>query len=54
MLNLWRKFANNQDGATAVEYGLIAVLIVVAIIAALTNVSSGLNNNFNKVVNALR
>ena len=44
MTNLIKRFAQDEDGATAIEYGLIAALIAVAIIASVTalgkNVSS--------------
>ena len=46
MTNLIKRFANDEDGATAIEYGLIAALIAVAIIASVTalgkNVSKSL------------
>lgn len=37
----------NEDGVTAIEYGLIAALIAVVIIAALTLVGTELSNIFN-------
>jgi len=39
---------------TAIEYGLIAALIAVVIILAVTNVGTGLNNTFNKGANAVK
>jgi pilus assembly protein Flp/PilA len=47
------KLLNNEDGATAIEYGLIAALIAVAAITALTSIGSNLNNTFTKVGNSL-
>ena len=44
---------NNEDGATAIEYGLIAALIAVAAITALTTISGNLNKTFTKVGNNL-
>ena len=44
-----KRFLNNEDGATAIEYGLIAALIGVAIILAVTAVVDGLNATFNEV-----
>ncbi|MGQ0532582.1 MAG: Flp family type IVb pilin [Caulobacteraceae bacterium] len=44
-----KRFLKNEDGATAIEYGLIAALIGVAIILAVTAVGDGLNNTFNNV-----
>jgi pilus assembly protein Flp/PilA len=44
-----RTLAADQDGATAIEYGLIAGLIAVAIIAAITLVGGNLSGLFNTV-----
>ncbi len=46
---LWK----HEDGATAIEYGLIAALIAVVIIAAITLVGTDLENTFNQVGNSL-
>jgi pilus assembly protein Flp/PilA len=48
-----RKFLHDENGATAIEYGLIAACISVAIIAAVTSVGSKLNTTFSNVSNAL-
>ncbi len=48
-----RKFFKNNKGATAIEYGLIAALIAVAAITAMTTLGSKLTNTFNKVGNGL-
>jgi len=42
-------FLNDESGATAIEYGLIAGLVSVVIILAITSVGTGLNATFNKV-----
>jgi pilus assembly protein Flp/PilA len=47
------QFIQDENGATAIEYGLIAALIAVAIIAALTQVGQSLNNNFSAVSGAI-
>jgi len=47
--DLWK----HEEGATAIEYGLIAALIAVIIIAAITLVGTDLSNMFNDVSNAL-
>jgi pilus assembly protein Flp/PilA len=39
----------NEKGATAIEYGLIAALIAVAAITAMTNVGKSLNTTFSNV-----
>jgi pilus assembly protein Flp/PilA len=43
------RFLKDESGATAIEYGLIAALIAVAIITALTTVGSNLGGTFNNV-----
>jgi pilus assembly protein Flp/PilA len=48
------RFVKEEEGVTAIEYGLIAALIAVVIILAVTNVGTGLNNTFNKVANAVK
>ena len=42
-------FVKDESGATAIEYGLIAALIAVAIITATTQLGSNIANQFNKV-----
>ncbi len=49
MKNLFRDFLRNESGATAIEYGLIAALISVAIISAATTLGSNVGKTFNKV-----
>lgn len=43
----------SEEGATAIEYGLIAALIAVVIIGAVTALGTGLNDTFTSVANAL-
>lgn len=52
-MNILKRFAKDQSGATAIEYGLIAGLISVIIIAALTSLGTKLTNKFTNVANAL-
>jgi len=47
------KLIKNEKGATAIEYGLIAALIAVAAIGAMTSVGSKLGETFNNVSDAL-
>jgi pilus assembly protein Flp/PilA len=47
------KIIHNEDGATAIEYGLIAALIAVAAVTAMGSVGDSLNNRFNAVSTAL-
>ncbi len=44
-----KRFLKNEDGATAIEYGLIAALIGVAIIAAVGAVGDQLNVTFDTI-----
>jgi pilus assembly protein Flp/PilA len=44
-----RKLIRNNKGATAIEYGLIAALIAVAAITAMSNLGGQLGNTFNRV-----
>ena len=44
-----RKFFKNGSGATAIEYGLIAALIAVAIIGAVSTLGKNTSATFNKV-----
>ena len=47
------KMIRDSKGATAIEYGLIAALIAVAAIAAMTSIGSKLGTTFNNVSNKL-
>ena len=47
------RFFKDEEGATAIEYGLIASLISVVIILAVTAVGGGLQTTFNAVAAAL-
>ena len=47
------QFVKNEDGATAIEYGLIAALVSVAAIGALTAMGQSLNTMFSTVSSAL-
>jgi pilus assembly protein Flp/PilA len=49
MLSYIKSLATDQDGATAIEYGLIAGLIAVAIITAVTLVGTDLSGLFNGI-----
>ena len=49
-----RQFWNDESGATAIEYGLIAALIAVAAITAMTTVGSKLGSTFTNVSSKLK
>lgn len=53
MNTLVSRFANDESGATAIEYGLIASLISVVIIGALTLVGTTLTTKFTAISTAL-
>ena len=54
MKKIFAQFAQDESGATAIEYGLIAALISVALIAAATLVGGNLGNLFNTIANELK
>ncbi|TDI63282.1 MAG: Flp family type IVb pilin [Alphaproteobacteria bacterium] len=49
MFKLIRKLRRDEEGATAIEYGLIAALISVAAIIAMQALGTSLNNIFNTI-----
>ena len=49
MKTLFARFAKDESGATAIEYGLIASLISVAIIGAITTIGTSLTGTFSNV-----
>ena len=53
MKNLVSRFVSDESGATAIEYGLIAAGISVAIIAVVQGVGGKLKTTFTSVQNAL-
>ena len=52
-MTIFKRFAKDESGATAIEYGLIAGLISVIIITALTQIGTKLNTKFSSISNAL-
>ena len=52
-MNMLKKLFKDESGATAIEYGLIAALLSVAIIAALSYVSGELEEAYNNVGDTL-
>lgn len=53
-MKILARFAKDESGATAIEYGLIAACISVAIIAVVQGVGTKLNSTFKSVQNALQ
>jgi pilus assembly protein Flp/PilA len=53
MRHLFRRFAADQSGVTAIEYGLIAGLIAVVIIGAVQTVGTKVSSTFNTIATSL-
>ncbi|MBA3813707.1 MAG: Flp family type IVb pilin [Alphaproteobacteria bacterium] len=52
-MNTVKNFFREDEGVTAIEYGLIAALIAIVIIAAVTTVGTKLSTNFTSIGNKL-
>ena len=53
LMNNVQRFIHDEEGVTAIEYGLIAALIAVGIIASVTSVRQALIATFTSVANAM-
>ncbi len=53
MKKLFKRFQNDESGATAIEYALIAAIVGIGIIVALGTMKDELNETFNKVESTL-
>ena len=53
-METFTRFIKNESGATAIEYGLIAALIAVVVIGAVTAVGTGLSSTFNTVAGSVK
>jgi pilus assembly protein Flp/PilA len=53
MTKIFKRFAADESGATAIEYGLIASLIAVVLITVLTSLGTELNAKFLAIKNAV-
>lgn len=53
MTNLIKNFANDESGATAIEYGLIAALIAVALVTVLGTLQGKISGTFTKISDAM-
>ena len=54
MTSFIERFARDESGATAIEYGLIVALIAVVIIGAVTTLGSNLNSTMSSAGSAIR
>ena len=52
-MQTFKRFIRDEQGATAIEYGLIAALIAVAAIGAMRGIGTKLGTTFNNVSSAL-
>ena len=53
MTHIIKNFWNDEEGATAIEYGLIAGLIAVALVAAMTTLQGGISTLYGRISTAL-
>jgi pilus assembly protein Flp/PilA len=53
-MNTFRKFLADESGATAIEYGLIAAGIALAIITTINGLGTKLNTKFNSINSSLK
>jgi pilus assembly protein Flp/PilA len=53
MRKIVNRFAKDESGATAIEYGLIAALISVVIIGVLSTIGTNLSSKFNDIAEQL-
>jgi len=53
-MTLFNRFVRDESGATAIEYGLIAALIAVVVIGAVTAVGTKLSTTFNTVSGSVK
>ncbi|PVB59369.1 Flp family type IVb pilin [Labrenzia sp. 011] len=53
MKNLLKRFANDESGATAIEYGLIAGLLSIVIIGAVATMGTSLTGLFERITDEL-
>ena len=54
IMNFIKNFIAEEDGVTAIEYGLIAALIAVAIVGVVTTVGTDLGKVFEKISTSLK
>ncbi|MCQ9146090.1 Flp family type IVb pilin [Ochrobactrum sp. BTU2] len=54
MMKIFRKFRKNESGATAIEYGLIAALMAVIVIAAFTGLGDALKTKFTEIATTIK
>jgi pilus assembly protein Flp/PilA len=54
MKSMFSRFVKCESGATAIEYGLIAAIVGVGIVTALTSLKTDLNTTFGKVSTQLK
>jgi len=53
MVNQFMRFMKEEEGATAIEYGLLAALIAAVIVGAVTAVGTSLSGTFNTIATSV-
>ena len=53
LMNQTRRFFRDEEGVTMIEYGLIAALIALAVVATVVTIGTNLNTLFERVKNCL-
>ncbi|MFZ4532619.1 MAG: Flp family type IVb pilin, partial [Alsobacter sp.] len=53
MKTLFSRFVKDESGATAIEYGLIAAIVAIGLIASLQGLKNNLSSTFSKVGSSL-
>ena len=53
LMNQTRRFFRDEEGVTMIEYGLIAALIAVAVVATVVTIGTNLNTLFARIQNCL-
>ena len=54
MKKMWKEFVADESGATAIEYGLIAAGVALAIISAVNGVGAALKTKFGVISTSLK
>lgn len=54
LMTAMKAFWNDEDGATAIEYGLLAALIAIVIITALSTLGTNLRDDFTYIASCLK
>jgi pilus assembly protein Flp/PilA len=53
MMNLVKSFLKDEEGATAVEYAMLVVLIIIAALTGITALGTGVNTKFSSIASTV-